>query len=181
MELPTLEQENWIEYPDLVEEYSKRLELGGGKAIQVANREQLNAALAEIPVYAEAKERISLVPGVGESNVDFEAIEDPHDLETVDFALMSGYFGVAENAAVWVTDEGLKHRVLPFIVQHLGLVIPSSELVPHMHAAYERVNFSGTGFGVFIAGPSKTADIEQSLVIGAHGPRSLHVFLVDEL
>jgi L-lactate dehydrogenase complex protein LldG len=36
------------------------------------------------------------------------------------------------------------------------------------------------GFATFIAGPSKTADIEQSLVLGAHGPRSLIVFLIDE-
>jgi L-lactate dehydrogenase complex protein LldG len=34
------------------------------------------------------------------------------------------------------------------------------------------------GFGVFLAGPSKTADIEQSLVLGAHGARGLVVFLV---
>jgi L-lactate dehydrogenase complex protein LldG len=39
---------------------------------------------------------------------------------------------------------------------------------------------SSDGFATFIAGPSKTADIEQSLVLGAHGPRSLTVFLLDD-
>ena len=63
----------------------------------------------------------------------------------------------------------------PFICQHL--VINVKKTVPHMHAAYEELGKVNSGFGLFLSGPSKTADIEQSLVIGAHGARSLTVVI----
>jgi L-lactate dehydrogenase complex protein LldG len=91
---------------------------------------------------------------------------------------LPGRFAVAENGAVWVTDAGVKHRAVAFIVQHLALVVPAGEIIDNMHLAYERLTFNDAGFGAFISGPSKTADIEQSLVIGAHGPRSLTVFCI---
>ena len=129
-----------------------------------------------------AKRKVSLVPGAGTSNLDLAAVEDPHELESMDFAILPGHFGVAENGAIWVTDHGLRHRVIYFITQHLALVIKADQIVHNMHQAYEKLTESGDAnygrpvreraFGTFISGPSKTADIEQSLVIGAHGPRS---------
>jgi L-lactate dehydrogenase complex protein LldG len=96
----------------------------------------------------------------------------------VDFAILPGKFGVAENGAVWVSDERVRHRVIYFLAQHLALVVPADQIVNNMHEAYEPLRFDGPGFGTFISGPSKTADIEQSLVIGAHGARSLTVLLM---
>jgi L-lactate dehydrogenase complex protein LldG len=69
----------------------------------------------------------------------------------------------------------MPHRVAPFICQHL--VINVSKIVPNMHAAYAELKKPNSSFGLFLAGPSKTADIEQSLVIGAHGARSLTVVI----
>ena len=83
------------------------------------------------------------------------------------------------DGAIWVNDRQLPLRVLYFIVQHLTLVLPKSEIVDNMHQAYERLRFDNAEFGTFIAGPSKTADIEQSLVIGPHGSRSLTVLIID--
>jgi len=96
-------------------------------------------------------------------------------LAEVEVLEIDGAFGVAENGAIWLTEEALPHRVAPFICQHL--VIHVQKIVPHMHAAYEELTNQTTGFGLFLAGPSKTADIEQSLVIGALGARSLTVVI----
>ena len=128
--------------------------------------------------YSSAKKICSLVPGVPRANVDLEAVDDPHDLRDVDLFIAPGEFGVAENAAVWLTDQTAKHRVLYFLCQHLILVVPADQLVSNMHQAYDRLSFAEPGLGLFLCGPSKTADIEQALVIGAHGARSLTVFLM---
>lgn len=184
-ELPAL-QENWIRYPDPLAQFAAVLQSVGGAFVSVADLDEINVRLEEIPAWRGAKQKVSLVPGAGTSNVDLAAVEDPHELESVDFAILPGHFGVAENGAVWVTDQGLRQRVLFFIAQHLALVIKADQIVNNLHEAYEKLGQSegaGSGgpigaavFGTFISGPSKTADIEQSLVIGAHGPRSLTVF-----
>jgi L-lactate dehydrogenase complex protein LldG len=107
-------------------------------------------------------------------------VTDPHDLEVLDFCVAPGVFGVAENAAVWITQDTVPHRAALFIAQHLVLVVPNREIVHNMHEAYARIDPEQVSFGIFISGPSKTADIEQSLVIGAHGPRSLTAVLVGD-
>ena len=119
-----------------------------------------------------------MVPSASTGSVAIETISDPHQLFDIDFAILPGEIAVAENAAVWVSDARVKHRVIFFLCQHLALVVQRKDLVHNLHEAYERLNVTASPFGGFIAGPSKTADIEQSLVIGAHGPRSMTVFIV---
>lgn len=103
--------------------------------------------------------------------------EDPHSLESVEFAFFEGTLGVAENGAIWMADEQMGQRVGPFICQRLGIIVKKESIVPLMQQAYEKLDSGASGFGTFISGPSKTADIEQSLVVGAHGSRELFVFL----
>lgn len=92
--------------------------------------------------------------------------------------IAKGNFAVAENGAVWVKNEENHFRALYFIAAHIVLVVDKNEVLNNMHEAYERVDFSNAGYGVFVSGPSKTADIEQSLVIGAHGPKSGYILFV---
>jgi len=157
------------------------LESVGGKCISVTSEAEINGYLAELSQYVSAKVTCSLIDGIGESTICPTQLERPHELLAVDFAVLRGEIAVAENGAVWLTDQKLKHRALCFITQHLALVVQRSRLVSNMHEAYRQLSFPERQFGTFISGPSKTADIEQSLVIGAQGPRSHVVFLVDDL
>lgn len=102
---------------------------------------------------------------------------NPHILENIELAILKAQLGVAENGALWVPEANMMQRVVPFICQHLALIVNRTDIISNMHEAYEVLGNNNTGFGAFIAGPSKTADIEQSLVLGAHGPRSLTVFI----
>lgn len=108
-----------------------------------------------------------------------QEINDPHTLENVEVAVIEGSIGVAENAAVWITESQMKYRALPFITQHLMVILKANKIVPLLHDAYKILTVE-EGFSCFISGPSKTADIEQSLVIGAHGARSHHLFIITQ-
>ena len=104
----------------------------------------------------------------------------PVQLADVELAILESNLAIAENGAIWITEDQMGQRVLPFITQHLAVIINAKNIVATMHDAYSAIGITAQGFGAFIAGPSKTADIEQSLVIGAHGPRSMSLFLVNE-
>lgn len=54
---------------------------------------------------------------------EFDDQEITEDFSKVDVAIIKAQFGVAKNGAVWLTEKDMKFRVLPFICQHLALVL----------------------------------------------------------
>lgn len=157
--------------PILFKENSEKL---GSRVLLTASK--LNLKEQVLQLFPDAKQIASPLSEV-DATVDLGSISDPHELADTDVAILRGQIGVAENGAIWVDEKDIQHRVLPFITQHLVILLSQNKLVHNMHQAYAEIQVDQTGFGVFIAGPSKTADIEQSLVIGAQGPRSLTVIL----
>lgn len=171
----------------LIEEFSVALAAAGGKAVLRAEGESLSQIAARefpelFPEGAAASEQSSAprvasnLPGCGTFNPD--DIDDPRDLDGTLLAIVRGQFGVAENGAVWI-EQNVRHRGLYFISEALMIVIPVDSLVGDMHEAYSRLEATAStrGYGIFISGPSKTADIEQALVFGAHGARRVIVVL----
>src|SRR5690606_1299584 len=147
----------------------------GGRYFKVSGMEQ--AAEVITREYAAAHQIISTVPGI-EGSRPLRGDDAPRTLADVDLAIVQGERGVAENAAVSLDESRLVKRALPFIAQNLAILIREADIVATLHEAYARINVAEAGYGVFVSAPSKTADIEQSLVIGAHGPRSLSVIVM---
>ncbi|MFO1066290.1 MAG: LUD domain-containing protein [Pirellulales bacterium] len=175
--LPEVVDGNWVTYPDPIAKFKEMLEFVGGSCIRVQSEDEIEKRLSVFPQWQQRKRTFSAVESVP-GNVTITDTADPHDLEDLDFVIYRGQFAVAENGAVWLTDQSLKHRVVFFITQYLVLVVSEKDIVHNMHEAYRRAQPPRPGFGLFLSGPSKTADIEQSLVIGAHGCRQLQVYLV---
>lgn len=166
-----------IVYDDPYSQFADVLSAVGGRSVRVADDDALRRELLQLDVVEQGGQVHSAFPQLIAPTVDLAAIESPRDLNGLDLAVLSGEFAVAENGAVWVQGDEVRHRAVYFIAEHLILVVDAVNLVHNMHQAYDRLQFDKPGYGVFVSGPSKTADIEQALVIGAQGPRSLHVFL----
>lgn len=164
-----------IKFDNKFETFSTMLESVGGKAL-VIEKEDLDKTIKEL--YPDEKIIASNVDFCSLGNFDSNSQDDAHNLKDIDLAIVKGNFAVAENGAIWMKDETNRHRALYFIAQNIVIVINENEIVNNMHEAYEKLSFEKAGFGVFISGPSKTADIEQSLVIGAHGPKSGYVIFI---
>lgn len=156
--------------------FKKVVETLGGQVYEISSFAEIQPLVAEH--YTDLKQVVAIkeeyLPGAATQ----WQTGDGRQLEHVDLAIIPGQLGVAENGAIWVTESEIEVRVLPFITQHLAIVIDSKSILPTMHDAYARIGAPSTGFSAFIAGPSKTADIEQSLVLGAHGAKSLTVFMI---
>ena len=137
-------------------------------------------AVAEIVrrTYPDARRIASNLPEAAAcATFNPDELEDPRDLAGTDVAIVRGAFGVVENGAVWI-PRAFRHKAMLFIPEALVILLDRKQIVCNMHEAYAREDFDTYDFGSFIAGPSKTADIEQALVIGAHGPRDVSVILL---
>ncbi len=174
--LPEVARLEAVRYPDVRERFARSVVEVGGRCLMVEGG--LEDALRSIPEYLAARKVVSLVPGVARTNVDLASIPDPHDLHDVDFCVLPAELGVAENGACWIVQHGGLRRAAAFLTQHLAVVVRADALVHNLHEAYARIAIPVPGFGMWLSGPSKTADIEQSLVIGAHGARSCTVLVI---
>lgn len=176
LELPKIDAQVFYEDIDHSIEFKKKVEIVGGDVFTATSNEEVISQVKNL--YPEAKISYSALENTDAFNtINLSELQKPHDLEDLDVLILHGVFGVAENGAIWLSDTEIPVRVLPFITKHLVLVVNKSEIVPYLHQGYEKLENTDNNFGVFISGPSKTADIEQSLIIGAHGALSLSVFI----
>ena len=163
---------------DLRRAFQEVLESVGGECWFAADRAAAKQRLAGSELMRAPGQVCSYVKELAPGNFDAETAADVRECRDVRLAVVNGELGVAENGAVWVDASRLKHRGLLFLAESLVLVVEGKDIVPDMESAYARIDFAPVRSGYFVSGPSKTADIEQCLVIGAHGAKSLVVIVI---
>lgn len=173
-EMPAIDIQG-IEYPDKIAQFIQISKFVGGEAIVLDDSEDVNEVISSL--YKEAKTIASNLPDISVATVNPDNVADPRELNGVDLAVIKAELGVAENGCVWI-PQNVKEKVLYFISDYLVILLDKKNVVNNMHEAYDKLTFNEYGFGTFISGPSKTADIEQALVVGAHGAKGVTVILM---
>ena len=178
-DMPSLDDIKAITYPDPLLQFITMTESVGGHVIEVKEGQNVNDIIKGL--FPDAKEIASNLPEITIATRDPDNVGRARDLNGTDVGIIRGKFGVAENACVWV-PQTMKEKAVCFISENLIILLPKSQIVNNMHEAYKRIEFDETydGYGTFISGPSKTADIAQVLVMGAQAARSATILLMPE-
>ena len=186
-DMPDLSDIQAITYPDPLLQFMNMVKSVGGNAIEVEEGRDINELIREL--YPDAKEIASNLPEITIATRNPDDVGRARDLNGTDVGVIRGMFGVAENACVWIPQQ-MKEKAVCFISENLIILLPKSQIVNNMHEAYRRLAerdpksgldmFDEYGYGTFISGPSKTADIAQVLVMGAQAARSATVLLLPE-
>jgi L-lactate dehydrogenase complex protein LldG len=175
--LPNINASLFDDDTDVVETFMMNLQLVGGKVIPLQQLNEVDEAIKK--QYPNAKHIVSCSGASQLGTITISKDTSPHTLHTIDLAIINATLGVAENGAVWLSETDFIVRALPFITNDLVIILSKHTICRHMHEAYNRISERDKSFGLFLSGPSKTADIEQCLVIGAQGAVSVTVFLTD--
>ena len=185
-DMPDLSDIAATTYPDPLLQFMNMVKSVGGNAIDVSKDTDINKLIKEL--YPDAKEIASNLPDITIATRNPDEVGRARDLNGTDIGIVRGMFGVAENGCVWIPQQ-MKEKAVCFISENLIILLDKTQIVNNMHEAYARLSkgegcganqFNEYGYGSFISGPSKTADIAQVLVMGAQAARSATVLLLNE-
>lgn len=184
-DMPDLSDIRAITYPDPLLQFMNMVKSVGGNAIEVDKGADINQLIKEL--YPDAKEIASNLPEITIATRNPDEVGRARDLNGTDVGVIRGMFGVAENGCVWIPQH-MKEKAVCFISENLIILLDKTQIVNNMHEAYRRLStrdpksgldlFDEYGYGTFISGPSKTADIAQVLVMGAQAARSATILLL---
>ena len=173
-DMPSFDDMKRVQYADPLKQFVEMSKTVGGKVVELEKGQDINEVIKTC--YPDAKVIASNLPEVTIANRNPDTVAEANDLNGTDVGVVRGVFGVAENGCIWI-PQTMKQKAVCFISEYLVILLDRKQIVNNMHEAYQRVEFNSYGYGCFISGPSKSADIAQALVMGAQAARGVTVVL----
>ena len=166
-----------IQYENTLQQFIDMTKSVGGHVIEAQEGEDLNDLVKK--AYPNAKVFATNLPEITIAEKNPDTVAEANDLNGTDVGIVRGQVGVAENGCVWI-PQTMKEKAVLFISEYLVIFLEKKNVVNNMHEAYARIEMDPKyNFGTFISGPSKTADIEQALVMGAQAAKGVTVVIYD--
>ena len=177
----------------LARQFATELEAVSGSAIIVRDRAECAAAIASYlaarSVRSIAVQSSPLAQDVALQLEGFDVSSavklERHELERCDCSLLEARSLLADTGSATVVLDNAQDRILPYLPRTCAIVAELGSLHPTLTmeafaCIADAANAGERGEALIVTGPSKTADIEKTLVLGAHGPAALAVFLVEQ-
>ena len=174
-DMPSLGDLQATVYADTLAAFKASSEAAGSKVVELAPETDIDKAIREL--FPDAGVIASNLPEVHIATLNPDTVGSAQELNGTDVGIIRGSFGVAENGCIWI-PQAMKEKAVCFISENLVILLSREAVVNNMHEAYRQIDLGKYGYGTFISGPSKTADIAQTLVMGAQAARSVTVLLV---
>lgn len=170
---------------NLIERFVLKLEAVAGTAARVPTLVDVPPAVAKYLSEQQVSKTLVMAPDPVFASVpwpDSLTIERRAATRDDHVALTGAFAGVAETGSLVLLSSPQSPTTLNFLPDVHIVVLRTAQLVRHIEEVWARLRAELSEMPRtvnFITGPSRTADIEQTIQLGAHGPRNLHVILVD--
>ena len=145
------------------------------KVVQVMER--LDARSALIPE-DEFIARGAIIDALKSRNISLADPNDPDAAFNVDVGITGVTAAVAETASLVLTSGGAQRRLASLAVPNHIAIVQTDQILPDLIDWFADERAGTLPCEVLVSAPSKTADIELSLVMGVHGPKEEHVIVV---
>jgi L-lactate dehydrogenase complex protein LldG len=124
-------------------------------------------------------------PGVDDPNVDEKGREFRREIEKAHLGISGVELAIADSGTIFIRHQWGMERSISLvppihiaILKKEQIVLSIEDLIPFFRKELDEKGKLGSCY-TFITGPSRTADIEQTLILGAHGPKELFVIILD--
>jgi len=172
---------------ELLQLFTENLKAVGGQVSVVNDLSGATKAVQEI-VNNTRPSRVAISDSrlvrdvVGDVKTDAEILRSAsaHELFTCDIGITSAQYAIAETGTLVLNSEKEYARLTSLVPDIHICVLELRPMCQNMAEVLDHMRHDLSPAVTFITGPSRTSDIELTLAIGVHGPRELHVILIDD-